>query len=67
MLIFPRDRRCNYPLPNISLVGSFGNHQMVHTKQIEAVLLIRQNFLPSIFEELELRKKEVPTIVIHRL
>ena len=40
---------------------------MVHAKQIQAVLRIRQNFLPSILEELEFWKKEVPTEVIHHL
>ena len=40
---------------------------MAHTKKIEAVLLIRQNFLPSILEELEFWKQSMPTEVIHRL
>ena len=41
--------------------------QMEYKQRIEAVLLIRQNFLPSILEELEIGKKPMPTEVIHRL
>ena len=59
MLVFPHDRRYNHPIPNILLVGSFGNFQMTHTKWIKGVLLIGQNFLPSILEELEFRKKKM--------
>ena len=38
--------------------SSFWNHQMAHAKRIQDVLLIRQNFLPSILEELDFWKRK---------